>query len=140
MSEIKSFLVTIVKWHISGEGYKRLIRFSKFVLFKTAASTMQKITSSAASIFVSEGLFIYIYFLLLEENQQNRISRAGEKISQTISLFFLSFLVLKLNCAIEHLYDIIPRAQSWLVSNLPVFMFISCLFTFNVPLSDEKIY
>ena len=42
-----------------------------------------------ASIFVTEGLFIYIYFLLSEENHQNRISRAGEKISPTISLFFV---------------------------------------------------
>ena len=42
---------------------------------------------SAVSIFVSEGSFIFIYFLLFEENQQNRISRAGEKNSPTISLF-----------------------------------------------------
>ena len=41
---------------------------------------MQKITLSTASIFVVEGLFICIYFLLFEENHQNRISRAGEKI------------------------------------------------------------
>ena len=34
------------------------------------------------SIFVSEGLFIYIYFLLFEENHQNRISRSEEKILQ----------------------------------------------------------
>ena len=49
---------------------------------------------------------------------------------------------------IEHLCDIIPKAQSWLVLNLPVFMFI-CIH-FNVPptritdlvinVSDEKIY
>ena len=39
-------------------------------------------------MFVTEGLFIYIYFLLFEENYQTRISRAGEKISPTISLFF----------------------------------------------------
>ena len=50
---------------------------------------MQKILIlSAASILVTEGLFIYIYFLLFEENHQNRISRAGEKNSPTISLFF----------------------------------------------------
>ena len=46
------------------------------------------LTPSAASIFVTEGLFIYIYFLLFDENHQNRISRAGEKNSPTISLFF----------------------------------------------------
>ena len=49
---------------------------------------------------------------------------------------------------IEHLCDIIPKAQSWLVLNLPVFM--SVYFHFNVPttritdlvrnVSDEKIY
>ena len=38
-------------------------------------------------------LFIYIYFLLFEENHQNPISRAGEKISPTISLFFCKMIV-----------------------------------------------
>ena len=47
----------------------------------------KRLPLSAASIFVSEGLFIYIYFLLFEENHQNRISRAGETNSPTISLF-----------------------------------------------------
>ena len=47
-----------------------------------------RLTLSAALIFATEGLFIYTYFLLFEENHQNRISRAGEKISPTISLFF----------------------------------------------------
>ena len=80
--------MTIMKWGRSEQGYKQLTRFSRFVLFKPAYSTIQKINSSAASIFVTEALFIYIYFLLFEENLQNRISRAGEKISPTISLFF----------------------------------------------------
>ena len=48
----------------------------------------KRLTLSAASVFVTEGLFICIYFLLFEENYQNRISRAGEKISPTILLFF----------------------------------------------------
>ena len=49
---------------------------------------------------------------------------------------------------IEHLCDIIPKAQSWLVLNLPVFMFV--YIHFNVPpmritdlvgnVSDENIY
>ena len=43
MSESKSSLVTIMKWRISGQGYKHLTRFSRFVLFKPAASPMQKI-------------------------------------------------------------------------------------------------
>ena len=87
MSESKSFLVTIIKWRIFGQGYKHLTRFSRFVLFKPEASTTQ-LTLSAASIFVTEGLFIYIYFLLFEENNQNRISKAEQKISPTITLFF----------------------------------------------------
>ena len=62
---------------------------------------MQKFNLSAASVFVTEGLFIYIYFLLFEENHQNRISRAGEKISPTISRFFRKMIakVLKFSCA-----------------------------------------
>ena len=48
----------------------------------------KRLTPTTASIFVTEGLFMYIYFLLSKENHQNRISRAGEKISPTILLFF----------------------------------------------------
>ena len=57
----------------------------KIPTIQPAAGTMQKINS--LSIFVTDGLFIYIYFLLFGENHQNWISRAGEKISPTISLF-----------------------------------------------------
>ena len=79
--------MTIIKWRLCGQGYKHLARFSRFALSEPAAGTMQKI-KSAASIFVTKGLFIYIYFLLYEENHQNRISRPGENISRTISLLF----------------------------------------------------
>ena len=68
-----------MKWRIFGQGYKQSTRFSRFLLFKPAASTLQKINPVVASIFVTEGLFIYIHFQLFEENHQNRISRAGEK-------------------------------------------------------------
>ena len=91
MSEERVVLVTIMKWRISRKKYKHLTRFSGFVLFKPAASAMQRINPDGfflSSILVTEGLFIYIYFLLFEENHQNRISRAGEKNSPTISLFF----------------------------------------------------
>ena len=37
------FLVTAMKCRISGQRYKHLTRFSRFVLFEPAASTMQKI-------------------------------------------------------------------------------------------------
>ena len=80
--------MTVMKWRIFGQRYKQLTRFSRFVLFKPAASTMQRLTLSTDFVFVTEGLFIYNYFLLFEENHQNQISRAGEKVSPTISLFF----------------------------------------------------
>ena len=35
--------MTIMNWRISGQEYKHLTRFSRSVLFKHAASTMQKI-------------------------------------------------------------------------------------------------
>ena len=37
------FLVTVVKWGMYGQGCKELSRFSRFVLSKPAASTIQKI-------------------------------------------------------------------------------------------------
>ena len=52
----------------------------------------KRLILSAASIFVSQGLFIYIYFLLFEENHQNRISRAVEKHFSTDSLFFCKMI------------------------------------------------
>ena len=48
----------------------------------------KRLTLSATSIFVIEGFFIYTYFLLFEEDHQNRTSRDGEKIYPTISIFF----------------------------------------------------
>ena len=88
MSESKSFLVTIMKWRISGQEYKHLTRFSRFLRLNLPLVLCKRLTLSAASIFVTESLFLYIYFLLFEENHENRISRVGEKISPTISLFF----------------------------------------------------
>ena len=76
--------MTVMKWRISGQRYKHLTRFSRFVLFESAASTMQKIKPVDCFNLCHRR----ISFLLSEENHQNRISRAGEKISPTISLFF----------------------------------------------------
>ena len=84
--------MTIMKWGISGQGYKHLTRFSRFILLNLQLALCKKLTLPAASIFVTESLFIYIYILLFEENHQNRISRAGQKISPTISLFFLKMI------------------------------------------------
>ena len=68
MSESKSFFGDYHEIGMSGQGYKQLTRFSRFVLFKPVASTMQRLSLPAASVFVTEGLFIYIYFLLFEGN------------------------------------------------------------------------
>ena len=55
----------------------------------------KRLTLLTASIFVTEGFFIYIYFLLFEKkNNQNRISRAGENISPTILLIFRKMIAL----------------------------------------------
>ena len=87
MSESKSFFVTIMKWRISGQRYKHLARFEDSYCTNLQLVLCKSLALSAASIFVTEGLFIYIYFLLFEENHHNRISRAGEKISPMISFF-----------------------------------------------------
>ena len=79
--------MTIMKWWISGQGDKHLTRFSRFVPFNLQLVLCKRLTLSAASVLVTDGLFIYIYFLLFEENHQNWISRAGENCSSTISLF-----------------------------------------------------
>ena len=88
MSESKSFLVTNLKWRGCGQGYKHLTRFSILVLFKLQLVLCKRLTLSAAFISVTEGLFIYIFFLLFDENYRNQISKTGENISPTISLFF----------------------------------------------------
>ena len=82
MSESKRLLVTTMKWRVSGariQAFDQLGFLDSYCSNLQLALAMQKNTLSAASVFVSEGLFIYIYFLLFEENHQNRISRAGEK-------------------------------------------------------------
>ena len=76
--------MTITKWCISEQGYKHLTGFSRFVLFNLQLVLCKRLT---LSIFATDGLLIYIYFLLFEENHQIWISRAEEKISPTISLF-----------------------------------------------------
>ena len=43
MSESRSLFGAIIKWRLSGQGYKQLTRFSRFLLIKHAASSMGKI-------------------------------------------------------------------------------------------------
>ena len=83
------FLVTIIKWHISGQGYIQMPGFQDSYCSNLQLVLCKRLTLSAASIFVTEGLFTYIFFLLFEENLQNRISRAGEKGLQRFRSFFV---------------------------------------------------
>ena len=64
------FLVAIMKWRMSGQGYKHLTRFQYSYCSILQLVPCKRLTLSAASIFVTEGLFIYIYFQLFEENPQ----------------------------------------------------------------------
>ena len=140
-----------MKWRISGLGYKHLTRFSRLVQFKPAASSMQRLTLSAASNFVTEGLFIYIY---LKKIIKIGFPELQKKILQRFCSFSTKGLLKYWSLAvpngsrIEYLCNTIPKAQTWLVLNLPVFMFV--YIHFNVPptritdlmrnVSDEKIY
>ena len=94
MSESKSLFGD---YHEMADFWARIQAFDQLFIIPTVQTCRQylckRLTLLAASIFVAEGLFIYIYFLLFEENHQNRISRVGEKISPKISLFFRKMTV-----------------------------------------------
>ena len=62
-----------------------------------------------------------------EQQQQQPANHSSDnaEIARCLTLFSHPGL------RIEHLSDIIPKAQSWLVLNLPVFMFV--YIHFNVP-------
>ena len=79
--------MTIMKWGISGQAYNHLTRVQDPHCSNLQLVLRKKLILSTASVFVTEGLFMYIYFLLFEENHQNRISEAGEKISNDFALF-----------------------------------------------------
>ena len=54
---------------------------------------MQKNTLSAASVFVSEGLFIYIYFLLFEEkSSKSDFQSWRKKFLQRFRSLFVKWL------------------------------------------------
>ena len=55
------FLVTVMKWRTSGKGYKHLDSFSYSQYSNLWIVLCKRLTLSAASIFVAEGLFIYTY-------------------------------------------------------------------------------
>ena len=146
MSE--SFLMTIMKWRISGKVYKHLTRFSRFVLFKPAASTMEKTNPVRLLQFLSLKVCLYTFISCYLK----KIIKIGfPEMEKKFRSFFVKCLLKYLGLAVpnglrmEHLCDIIPKAQSWLVLNLPVFMFVYIHFNNGITylvrnVSDEKIY
>ena len=88
MSESSNFLVTIMNWRISGQGYEHFTRFSGFICSNQQLVLCKRLTLSAASIFVTEGLFIHIYFMLFEKKSSKSDFQSWKKISRRISLFF----------------------------------------------------
>ena len=80
--------MTIMKWCISGQGYKHISPgFQDLYCSNLQLVLWKRLTLSVVSNFVSKGLFIYMYLLLFQGNHQNRISRAGEKVSNDFALF-----------------------------------------------------
>ena len=72
-----------MKWCLSGQGYKHLAPgFQDSYCSNFRLLLCKILILLTQSFFVSGSLFIYIYFLLFEENRQDRISRSEEKILQ----------------------------------------------------------
>ena len=118
----------------------------------------ERLTLSAASILATEGLFIHMFihiFYIHISCYVKKIMKIGFtemekkflKRFPSFSVKLLQSLAVPNGLRIEHFCDIIPKTQSWLVLNLPVFMFV--YIHFNVPstritdlvrnVSDEKI-
>ena len=78
-------------YHEMADIWARIQAFDQLFMIRTVETCKlrKRLTLSAASIFVAEGLFICIYSLLFKENLQNRISRAGDKILQRFRSFFV---------------------------------------------------
>ena len=147
----QEFFVTIMKWRISEQRYKHLTRFSRFVLFKATASSMQKI-NPVGCFNLCHWRFVYIHlFPVIWRKSSKSDFQSWRKICSFFVKWLLKYLLslaVPNGLRIEHLCDIIPKAQRWLVLNLPAFMFV--YIHFNVPpiritdlvrnASDEKIY
>ena len=88
MSESRSLFGDCNEWRISGQRYKHLTRFSRFVLFEPAA----RLTLSTASIFVTEGLFIYIS-CYLQQIIKIGFPELEKKFLQRFRSFFIKCLL-----------------------------------------------
>ena len=82
VSESKSFLVTIINGVYLGKDTSIWPGFQGSYFLNLQLILCKKLTLSSASFFVTKDLFIYIYFLLFEENYQNQTFKAGKKFLQ----------------------------------------------------------
>ena len=86
--QARVFLVTIVKWGCLGKDISNWPGFQDSYCLNLQRELSKRLTLSAVlKIFVTEDLFIYIYFLSFEENHRNRISRAGKNLSNDFARF-----------------------------------------------------
>ena len=82
--------MTIMKWRISGQGYKHLTRFSRFILFEVSASTMQKY--NPVGCFQSLSLKICLYTFIscyLKKIIKIGFPELEKKILQRFRSFFV---------------------------------------------------
>ena len=100
--------MTIMKWSISGQGYKHLTRHEtahiwariqafdqvfkipnvQTCICKRLTCICKRLTLSAASVFVSEGLFIYIHFPSLKKIIKIGFPELEKKFLQRFRSFF----------------------------------------------------
>ena len=130
--------MTITKWRISGQGYKHLTSFSWYPLFKPVDSTLQKINPVGCFNLCRWRFCLYTFIsCYLKKIIKIGFPELEKKFLQQFRSFFVKWLFKCWSLAvpnglrIEHLRDIISKAQSWLVLNLPVLMFV--YIHFNVP-------
>ena len=106
---------------------------------------MQKINLVVCFNFFIEGLFIYTFLsCYLKKIIKVGFPELEKKVLQRFCSFFPKkdlLICIKVKAVpnglrIEHLCDIFPKAQSWLVLNFPGFMFVYILF--NVPVQNGR--
>ena len=73
--------MTIMKWRISGQGYKHLARFSRFVLSEPAASTMQKINPAGCFNLFHPNLWKRANVLPIHKKESRQLTKNYRPIS-----------------------------------------------------------
>ena len=86
--------------------------FSVGLVYRSAVSTIQRETIWYVSMFVSEGLYLHIYFLKFQQNQQNYLFRTGEKILQRFRSFCVKWL--------SKYQEITVQSNNWIEYSLDI--------------------